>query len=140
LPVASVPASRAGRVARLLLVGALGVVAAIVAVTGAFLHRWASPVGITLALGAVFGICVFARYAARTRVGIAWIACAWLAPILVLAQPRSAGDVVIAGDAAGLTLLLGGVMALSVALGWGVSREQGDKAVETKTKNMDHVK
>ncbi|NDL59769.1 DUF6113 family protein [Phytoactinopolyspora mesophila] len=137
--MASFEASRVGRAARLLLVAALGGLAVIVAVTGAFLHRWASPAGLALALGAVFGISVFARYAARTRWGIAWVGLAWLAPILVLAQPRSAGDVVIAGDAAGLTLLFGGAMAVSVALGMGAGRPQGDKVVRIEENNSTYV-
>ncbi|WP_207782100.1 DUF6113 family protein [Phytoactinopolyspora limicola] len=113
-------------VGRALLVVGLSVVAVAVAVAGAFIHRWAGIVGLGLAVGAVLGIMVLARYAARTRVGIMGVGLAWLAPMFMLALPRPAGDIVIAGDAPGLTLLFGGAATVAVALGLGVSRHKGE--------------
>lgn len=90
-----------------------------VAVAGAFFHRWASPIGFVLALGALAGVCVYARYAARTRIGLAVVGLLWVAPVLVLAQPRPAGDVVIANDGPGLMFLLGGALVAAATIGLG---------------------
>ncbi|NED98073.1 hypothetical protein G1H11_22500 [Phytoactinopolyspora alkaliphila] len=112
--------ARPRRTARWVIVGLLAIAAVAVAVAGAFMHRWASPVGLILAVGAGTGVCVLARHAARSRVGIGVVAGAWLTAVLLLAQPRPAGDVVIAGDPAGLVFLLGGASAVAVTLGMGV--------------------
>jgi hypothetical protein len=107
-----------------------------VAVAGAFMHRWASPLGLTLSVGATVGVCVLARHAARSRVGIAVVALAWLAAVLLMAQPQAAGDVVIAGDAAGLVFLLGGASGVAVTLGMGA---YGPRALSTQRGRQDHI-
>lgn len=113
-----------GATLRGLLVGVVAVVAFVVGVAGAVMHRWASPVGLVLAVGAAVGSCVLARYAARSRFGIAGVGLMWLAPVLILAQERPSGDVVIASDAAGLILLFGGAAAVAVTLGMGAQRDR----------------
>lgn len=97
----------------------IGVLSFVVAVAGAFVHHWARPVGFVLAVGATAGVCAFARYAARTRIGLAVVGLLWVLPVLVLAQPRPEGDVVIANDGPGLMFLFGGVVAAAVTVGMG---------------------
>lgn len=105
-----------------LTVALLSVVSFVVAVAGTFMHRWASPFGLLLAVGAAAGVCVLAGQAVRSRIGIGVVALAWLVPVLVMAQPRAEGDVVIAGDATGLLFLFGGVVSIGVTVGLGVAR------------------
>lgn len=110
------------RLAWAVVAAGLGILSFVVAVTGAFFHRWASPIGLILAIGSVVGVCVFARYAVRTRVGLTIVGLLWVVPVLILAQPRPAGDVIVAGDPAGLIFLFGGVLALAVTIGVGAAR------------------
>lgn len=99
----------------------LAVGALAVGVAGAFLHGWAKPLGMVLAVGAVVGLMVLCRRGLHSRVAIAVVALAWLAPVIALAQQRPEGDVVIPGDELGLIFLFGGVLCLGVTLGIGSS-------------------
>ncbi|TDE08722.1 DUF6113 family protein [Jiangella asiatica] len=98
----------------------LAPVAVAVAVGGAFVHRWASPVGLLLAVGGAIGLAVLARACARSRLGLAVVALLWLAPVLVLSQTPPGEDRVITGDEAGLVFLFAGTTSLAIALGRGV--------------------
>ncbi|PSL01836.1 hypothetical protein CLV30_11275 [Haloactinopolyspora alba] len=100
----------------------LAVVAAVVAVAGAFVHMWASPAGLVLAVGGAAGVAVLARACARTRAGGGVVAVAWLAPTLVLAQHSPGDDLVITGEPVGLVFLFGGSVSHAVALGLGAGR------------------
>ncbi|WP_129667148.1 DUF6113 family protein [Phytoactinopolyspora endophytica] len=123
------------------LLGALAAVAVVTAVAGAFVHRWAGGVGIFLAVGAAVSVCVLARRAARSRLGIAVVGLCWLVPVLVLAQERPAGDVVIAADTTGLVFLFGGAIGLAVTLGMGTGRMRpmlpaaGENETESRSDN-----
>ncbi len=109
-------------------VAGLALVAAVVAVTGAFVHRWGSPLGLALALGAAAAVATLARTYARTRLGSGVVAGCWLVPVLLLAQSSPGDDVVIAGDTAGVVFLFGGSAVHAVALGMG-ARENSARTI-----------
>lgn len=107
-------------------VAGLAVLAVVVGVAGAFTHRWASPLGLLLAVGGAAGVAVLTRACAGSRVGSAVVAVMWLAPVLALAHNIAGGDLVISGDEAGLVFLFGGVISHAVALGLGAeARKSG---------------
>jgi hypothetical protein len=115
------PRRIAGEIGGTLQVIVLMVVAALVGVSGAFMHHWARPLGIFLAIGAVVGVMYIGRRWLRSRAGLGAVALAWVAPILVFAAERPEGDLVIQADAPGLVLIFGGVAALGVSLGMGTT-------------------
>lgn len=112
--------SRRSRVLSALGVAGMGVVAFVAAVAGAFVHRWATPAGLLLAVGGAVGVGILARVCARSRVGLVVIAMLWLVPVIVLGQTPAGEDRVILGDEAGLVFLFGGTVGLAIVLGWGV--------------------
>ncbi|WP_053203379.1 DUF6113 family protein [Jiangella muralis] len=112
--------SRWARVLSTLAVAGLGAAAVVVAVAGAFVHRWQNPAGILLAVGGAVSLAVLTRACARSRVGLAVVAALWLGPVLWLAQAPPGEDRVILGDEAGLVFLFGGTTAYAIALGLGV--------------------
>ncbi len=112
--------SRRGRVLSALAVAGLGLVAVAVAVAGSYLHRWASPAGIVLAVGGAVGVGILARVCARSRFGLAVIAMLWVVPVLVLSGQPAGADRVILNDEHGLVFLFGGTVGLAVVLGRGV--------------------
>jgi uncharacterized membrane protein len=107
------------RLAHAVVVVVLAVVSFGVAVAGVLVHAWRSPFGLVLALAAAVGMCLLARDAGRTRLGIGVVGTAWLLPVLVLAQPRPGGDVLIESNPTGLMFLFGGVVPWAVVLGMG---------------------
>ncbi|HEU0041524.1 MAG TPA: DUF6113 family protein [Jiangellaceae bacterium] len=107
------------RTASVLAVTALSVLAVLVGLAGSFTHRWASGGGVVLALGAMVGLMTLARRWSGSRVGMAVTALMWLVPVVVLAQTRPEGDMVIAADARGLVFLFGSVLCAGVGLGLG---------------------
>ncbi|MGH8829370.1 MAG: DUF6113 family protein [Jiangellaceae bacterium] len=114
------------RTASVLSITALSVLAVLVGMAGSFMHRWASGAGVVLALGAMVGLMALARRWAGSRAGMAVTAIMWLVPVVVLAQTRPEGDMVIAGDARGLVFLFGGVLCVGIGLGLGAeSSESG---------------
>lgn len=115
----------AARVASAAGVGGLALAAVAVAVCGAFVHRWAEPVGLLLAVGGATSLAVLARVCARSRLGSAVVAVAWLAPTIVLAQSAPGEDVVITGSTGGLVLLFGGSVSHAIALGMGADVGRG---------------
>lgn len=105
-----------------LAVGATAAVAAVAGTVAAFVHRStlevgevALPVGLAAALGGAGAAVLVARAVGRTRVAVLLVGAAFAVPVLVLSQLRPEGDLVVAGDVWGLTLL-GGV-SLVVTLG-----------------------
>lgn len=96
-------------------------VAAIVGLCGAFVHHWASPVGLFLALGALAGMMYLGRQWLRSRVTLGIMALAWLAPIITMASERPEGDLVIQADIPGLVLIFGGASTLAISLGMGTA-------------------
>lgn len=118
-PGAAPGPSRRCRVMSALGVAGLGVVAVVVAVAGAFVHRWNNPAGIVLAVGGAVALGVLARACARSRVGLAVVALLWLLPVLWLGQEPRGDDRVILGDEAGLVFLFGGTTGLAVIVGRG---------------------
>lgn len=98
---------------------------ALAAVAGAvagFVHRTtvdvlgaAVPVGMLSALAALIGLTLLARLVGRSRTAVALVGAAFAVPVLVLSQFRPEGDLVIAEDVWGLTLL--GAAALVITVG-----------------------
>jgi FtsH-binding integral membrane protein len=118
---------------RVMRVATLVLVAVVVAVAGAFVHAATArigpfplPYGLVLALLGLAALLWLAHAAARTRLGTVLVAAGWLLPVVVLAQGRAAGDVVIQGDVRGLAFLLAGVVFIGVALGVPVKRRLSD--------------
>lgn len=97
----------------------LAVVAVVVGVAGSFVHLWASPLGLLLAVGGAGGVAVLARVAARSRIGPTVIGLLWLVPVMVFAQPRGGSSAVVNGDEAGLVFLFGGCVCHAIAVGMG---------------------
>ena len=108
------------RVLSVLAVTGLGAVTVVVAVCGSFLHRWAAPFGVLLAIGGAVGVAILARVAARSRLGLAVIALAWLVPVIVISESLAGTEGVIMSDELGLTFLVGGTIGLAIVLGLGV--------------------
>lgn len=98
----------------------LGAVAVVVAVTGAFLHRWATPAGLLLGIGGAVAVGLLARVCARSRFGLAVVAMLWLAPVWVLALAPAGADRVFLNDYAALVFLFGGTAGLAIVMGFGV--------------------
>jgi len=73
------------------------------------------PVGLLASLGSLVGLVLLARLVGRSRIAVLVVAGAYAVPVLVLSQFRPEGDLVIAEDVWGLSLL-GGV-ALIVTVG-----------------------
>lgn len=112
------------RMLRGLALASLTVLAPVVAIAGTFVHaamvRTGTipvPYGLVLALGGLAAVLLLAHQAARGRLGVVPVAAAWLLPVWLLAQDRSAGDVVITNGWVGLTYLFTGVVFVGVAVG-----------------------
>lgn len=112
--------SRRGR--RALWLVLLTLAAAVAGAVSGFVHRTSVdvlglevPVGLLAALGSLLGLVLMARMIGRSRVTVLVVAAAYAVPVLVLSQFRPEGDLVIAEDVWGLSLL-GGV-ALIVTVG-----------------------
>lgn len=120
------PAGRAAgpswwsRVGSVLAVTGLGAVTVVVAVCGSFLHRWANPLGMFLAIGGAVGVAILARVVARSRFGLAVIALSWLVPVFVIAESLAGTEHVIRTDYFGLIFLVGGTIGMAIVLGMGV--------------------
>ncbi|MGA7688974.1 MAG: hypothetical protein WCA29_07060 [Jiangellales bacterium] len=99
---------------------------ALAAVAGAvagFVHRAtldvlgvAVPVGMVAALGALTGLALLARLLGRSRTAVALVGAAFAVPVLVLSQFRPEGDLVIAEDVWGLTLIGGTALVVTVGV------------------------
>lgn len=103
----------------------LAALVALSAVAGAvsgFVHRTrldiaglSLPVGLVAALAAVVGLVLAARVVGGSRAAVLLVGAGFAIPVLVLSQFRPEGDLVIAEDVWGLSLLAG--MALVVTAG-----------------------
>lgn len=104
--------------------GVLGTVAGLFAAgflvggLGAFVHPMHAEIGVRLPLGLLLallcigGIVMSAGLLTRSRMGAGVPALGWAGCVLLLTQPRSDGDVLIAANAVGYGYLLGGLVAL----------------------------
>lgn len=102
--------------------GVLLVVAFAAGSVAAFVHRTTVqvlgvdvPLGLLVAGGALVGLVLLARLVGRSRVAVLLVGTAFAVPVLVLSQFRPEGDLVVAEDAFGLTLL--GATALVITAG-----------------------
>lgn len=100
---------------------ALVLVAVVAGAVSGFVHRttvdilgWDAPVGIVAGLGALVGLVLVARWYARS--GVLLVGAAYLLPVLLLSQFRSEGDLVVAEDAWGLSLLGGAALIITVGV------------------------
>ena len=74
------------------------------------------PVGLVLALVATFLAVALPGALSRSRLGAGLGAAGWLLAVVVLMSGRPEGDVLVAGDALGLTWLGGGLAAVALAV------------------------
>lgn len=95
------------------------VAAVAVAVAGSFVHRWASPFGVLLAVGGAAAVALVALVCARGRMPLILVAALWIGPVLAMTQPGPGEDLVIAGDTIGLVFLFSGFTCYALAIGAG---------------------
>lgn len=101
----------AGRAFALVVVALLALAGGVVA---AFVHRVTVevlgadvPVGIIAGIGALVGLVLLARLLGRRRTAVLLVVAAYAVPVLVLSQVRPEGDLVVAEDVWGVSLLIG---------------------------------
>jgi N-acetyl-1-D-myo-inositol-2-amino-2-deoxy-alpha-D-glucopyranoside deacetylase len=104
----------------------MALVTAMASVAGAvsgFVHRTTIelvgvdvPVGLVAALLGVAGLVLAARVVAVSRAGVLVIGAAYAVPVLVLSQFRPEGDLVVAEDVWGLTLLAGAALVITAGV------------------------
>lgn len=101
---------------------ALVAVAAVAGAVSGFVHRTTLevagvdlPVGMAAALAAVAGLMLAARVVAGSRAGVLLVGAAYALPVLALSQFRPEGDLVVAENVWGLTLLGGTALVVTVA-------------------------
>jgi hypothetical protein len=125
------PGRRAARalalVALVLLAFACGVAAAWVHRTRLAVADVGVPIGMLAALAALAGLLVAARAVGRSRVAVGAVAAAYALPVLVMSQFRPEGDLVVAQDAWGLTLLGGIALVVTVAMVVPFAAYHGDR-------------
>ncbi len=97
--------------------------AALAGAAASFVHRTTVdvlgvevPVGMVAALAALAGLTLLARLIGRTRTSVALVGAAFAVPVLVLSQFRPEGDLVIAEDVWGLTLIGGAALVITVGV------------------------
>jgi N-acetyl-1-D-myo-inositol-2-amino-2-deoxy-alpha-D-glucopyranoside deacetylase len=102
---------------------ALVAVAAAAGAVSGFVHRTTLevagldlPVGMAAALAAVAGLMLAARVVSRSRAGVLLVGAAYALPVLALSQFRPEGDLVVAENVWGLTLLAGTALVVTVAV------------------------
>lgn len=108
---------------RSILLAGLTVLAAAGGAVSGFVHRttldvgmWTVPVGMAAAWAALLGLMLAARGVGGSRSVVLVVGAAYALPVLVLSQFRPEGDLVIAEDAWGLTLLAGTALVITVAV------------------------
>jgi hypothetical protein len=116
------PAARRSSPWSTIATAALGLLAVPVGAVSAFVHRStvdvagvSVPIGLVAALGALAGLVATARLVGGRRSTVLLVGAGYGLPLLVLSQFRPEGDLVVAEDVWGLTLL--GGAALVVTLG-----------------------
>ncbi|HEX6233628.1 MAG TPA: DUF6113 family protein [Jiangellaceae bacterium] len=114
---------------RLGVTAGLCVAAFTAAVAGTFVHPATArmggmdiPFGVVIALAGLAAVMVIAHASVPSRADKAIVAVGWLAPVFVLSQARSAGDLVVAADLRGLVFLYGGVLLVGIFVGLPVVR------------------
>ncbi len=97
--------------------------AAVAGAAAAFVHRTrvdvgpvTLPVGIVAALAALVGLVLLARWLGRSRLAVGLVAAAFAVPVLVASQFRPEGDLVVAQDPWGLTLLGGIALVVTASM------------------------
>ncbi|MGQ0844463.1 MAG: DUF6113 family protein [Sporichthyaceae bacterium] len=114
---ASPPAWPAGRPVLQAAALALGLVALglVVGSLGAFAHAQragSAPIGLPVTLAALIALTFAAGMAVRSRYAAGLPALGWLISVLVFAQPRGEGDLVVAGDGPGVAYLIAGLVTI----------------------------
>ncbi|MFC9972657.1 DUF6113 family protein [Spirillospora sp. NPDC127200] len=99
---------------------ALGLLAAVVAVLGAFAQDWSLGGAPVAAIGLVAANFVFVRlagWAMGSRLGAVIPAVVWSLTVFLLSFQRPEGDLVIPGTVAGYVFIFGGMVAAVIAAG-----------------------
>lgn len=114
---------------RVLPIAGLVLLGAVAGISGAFVHGATArlggvplPYGLVVALLGVAAGLTVAHLTVGGRLARAAVAVGWLLPVFALSQARSSGDLVVAGNAAGLAFALGGVVFSGLAVGLPTSR------------------
>ncbi len=105
-----------GTAVLVLLAFAAGAVAAFVHRTTVEVLGIGVPVGLLAGIGALVGLVLLARMVGGSRLAVLLVAAAFAVPVLVLSQFRLEGDLVVAEDAFGLTLLGGTALVITAGL------------------------
>jgi hypothetical protein len=97
--------------------------AALAGTAAAFVHRTrvdvgplVLPVGMVAALVALVGLVLLARWLGRSRLAVGLVAAAFAVPVLLGSQFRPEGDLVVAQDPWGLTLLGGIALVVTASM------------------------
>lgn len=129
--------SRWARGRTILIMAALVLGAAVAGALSGFVHRTTIdvagltiPIGMIAAIGGLAGLVLLARQVGRSRAAVLVVGAAYAIPLLVLSQFRPEGDLVIAEDAWGLSLL--GGAALVITLGVAVPFRPYDGATTSR--------
>lgn len=111
---------RRGRAVVLVL---LTLVATAVGAVSGFVHRTSVdiagvtlPIGLVVSLGGCAALVMLARRFGGGRAAVLVVAAAYTIPVLVLSQFRPEGDLVVAEDAWGLSLLGGSALVITLAV------------------------
>jgi hypothetical protein len=101
----------------------LVLVAAAVGAVSGFVHRTTVdvagakvPIGLVASLGGLAAVVMLARLFGNGRASVLVVAAAYAIPVLVLSQFRPEGDLVVAEDAWGLSLLGGSALVITLAV------------------------
>jgi hypothetical protein len=124
-------------VTRLALTAGLCIAGFAAAIAGAFVHPATSrivamdvPYGVAIALAGLAAVMVLAHASVPSRADKIIVAVTWLAPVFVLSQGRSAGDLVVGADLRGVVFLYGGVLLVGVFVGLPVARPTHDTGAD----------
>ena len=100
------------------------------------------PVGLGLALVATFLAVALPGALTRSRLGAGLGAAGWVVAVGVLMTGRPEGDVLVAGDALGLSWLGGGLVAVAVGVlapaGYSVTRSESSAPESGSAASADH--
>jgi hypothetical protein len=111
------------RAARGLALALLVLLAAAVGTVAGFVHRSAVdvgpvslPLGMLAVLGSLVALLLLVRRVGRSRLATGLVAAAYALPVLVESQFRPEGDLVVAQDGWGMTLLGASALIITIAL------------------------
>jgi hypothetical protein len=111
-----------------LLAFAAGVLSAFVHKAALDLGGLSLPVGLVAALAAAAALVLLARTVAGSRAAVLVVGAAYGLPVLVLSQLRAEGDLVVAEDVWGLTLLGGAALVVAAGVAVPFSPYDGDRS------------